>query len=147
MKANTSAKHITSILAVLLTALLPMSANAEKTVKPKDGKPGQWRLIGTTHVDQKADHDTITVKGPSDDFRKIKFKVTNAPLELNRMVVTYDNGEPDKIEVREKIPKGGESRVIDLKGPGKRSLKKIEFWYEAKGLRDEKADVTIVGMK
>ena len=53
----------------------------------------------------------------------------------------------DKIEVRERIPKGGESRVIDLKGPGKRNLKKIEFWYEAKGIRDEKADVTIVGMK
>lgn len=147
MKSKASIKRTASILAAVLASLLPLTANAEKTVKPKAGAPGQWRLIGTTHADQKADHDTITVKGPSDDFRKIKFKVTNAPLELNRMVVTYDNGEPDKIEVREKIAKGGESRVIDLKGPGKRSLKKIEFWYEAKGIRDEKADVTIVGMK
>ena len=30
--------------------------------------------------------------GPFDDFRRIKFKVTNAPLNLQRMVVTYDYG-------------------------------------------------------
>jgi hypothetical protein len=46
---------------------------------------------------------------------------------MERMVVTYDNGAPDRIDVRENIPKGGESRVIDLRGVGKRSIRKIEF--------------------
>lgn len=147
MKPNTSFKRIVSVLAVVLTTFLPFTVNAEKVVKPKGGDPGQWRLIGTTHADHQADHDTIVVKGPSDGFRKLKFKVTKAPLELQRMVVTYDNGESEKIDVREKIAKGGESRAIDLRGVGKRNLTKIDFWYETKGRQNDKADVTVVGMK
>ncbi len=120
--------------------------HAQKAVEPKGGSPGEWRLIGTTHADHSADHDALIVQGPHDNFRRIKFKVTDAPLNLQRMVVTYDNGEPDRIDVRQDIPKGGESRVIDLRG-GKRSIRKIEFWYDSKGLLNGKADVTVFGMK
>jgi hypothetical protein len=95
----------------------------------------------------KADRDVIVMRGPNDDFRKLKFKVTDAPLKLRRVVVTYDNGASDKLDVREDIRKGGENRQIDLKGAGKRSLRKIEFWYETKGVLQGKADVTVFGMK
>lgn len=61
--------------------------------------------------------------------------------------MTCDNGEPDKLEVREEIAKGGETRAIDLRGAGTRSIKKIEFWYETKGSGKGKADVTVFGMK
>jgi hypothetical protein len=114
--------------------------------KPAPGAHGSWRLIGTVHADFKADHDAINVQGPYDNFRKLKFKVTDAPVNLDRMVVTYDNGMPDKIDVRQNIPQGGESREIDLQG-GKRSIRKIEFWYDSKGVLRGKADVTIFGMK
>ena len=77
----------------------------------------------------------------------VSVKVTDAPLNLRRVVVIYDNGQPDKLEVRQDIRKGGESRAIDLKGAGKRSLRKIEFWYETKGILQGKADVTVFGMK
>jgi hypothetical protein len=123
------------------------SADAQKVVQPKGGQPGQWRLIGQTQADHAADHDTIIVKGPFDNFRAIKFKVTNAPLNMQHMVVTYDNGAPDKIDVRQNIPQGGESRVIDLRGVGKRSIRKIDFWYDTKGFLKGKADVTVFGMK
>ncbi len=123
------------------------SADAQKVVQPKGGSPGEWRLIGQTHADHAADHDTIIVKGPYDNFRKIKFKVTDAPLNMQHMVVTYDNGAPDKIDVRQNIPQGGESRVIDLRGVGKRSIRKIDFWYDTKGFLKGKADVTVFGMK
>jgi hypothetical protein len=46
--------------------------------------PGEWRVIGTTHANHSVDHDMIVVKGPFDDFRQIKFKVTDAPLNLLR---------------------------------------------------------------
>ena len=78
-------------------------AQAQKVVQPKAGAAGTWRLIGQTHADQAADHDTIIVQGPFDNFRKIKFKVTDAPLNMQRMVVTYDNGAPDKIDIRQNI--------------------------------------------
>lgn len=124
-----------------------LTVNAQQVSHPKPGANGTWKLLGTTHASHTADHDVIVVQGPYDNFRKIKFKVTDAPLNLMHMVVTYDNGVPDKIEVRENIPKGGESRVIDLKGVGKRSVRKIEFWYDTKGFLNGKADVTVFGMK
>ncbi len=120
---------------------------AQKVVHPKGGAPGQWRLLGTTHANHTADHDAIVVQGPYDNFRKLKFKVTDAPLNMQHMVVTYDNGAPDRIDVRENIAKGGESRVIDLRGVGKRSLRRVEFWYDTKGFLNGKADVTLFGMK
>jgi hypothetical protein len=63
------------------------------------------------------------------------------------MVVTYDNGQPDKIDVRQNIAQGGESRAIDLKGVGQRSLRRVDFWYDTKGFLKGKADVTLFGMK
>jgi hypothetical protein len=125
----------------------PAVALAQQVVRPNAGAAGEWRLIGQTHADHAADHDSIIVKGPFDNFRKIKFKVTNAPLNMQRMVVTYDNGQPDNIDVRQNIPQGGESRAIDLRGIGKRSVKRIDFWYDTKGFLKGKADVTVFGMK
>jgi hypothetical protein len=102
-------------LALLLAlAGLAGPAAAAKVVQPQPGNAGSWRLIGQTHADHGADHDTIIVNGPYDNFRRIKFKVTDAPLNMQHMVVTYDNGAPDKIEIRQNIAQGGESRVIDL---------------------------------
>ena len=136
-----------TVMFVLALAGFAGSTFAQKVVQPKGGAPGQWRLLGQTHADHGADHDVIIVKGPYDNFRKIKFKVTDAPLNMQRMVVTYDNGAPDRIDIRQNIAQGGESRVIDLRGVGKRSLRKIEFWYDTKGLLNGQADVTVFGMK
>jgi hypothetical protein len=131
----------------LALAALPVAAFAQKVVQPRGGNPGEWRLIGQTHADHAADHDAIIVKGPFDNFRKIKFKVTDAPLNMQHMVVTYDNGQPDRIDIRQNIPQGGESRAIDLRGIGKRSVRRIDFWYDTKGFLKGKADVTVFGMK
>ena len=129
--------------ALLLLVALPVLA--QQTSKPKGSPKGTWVLIGQTHASHSADHDSIFVKGPHDHFRRLKFKVTGAPLNMERMVVTYDDGAPERIDVRQKIPQGGESRPIDLKGIGKRKIRTIEFWYDAKGFLTGKADVTVFG--
>ncbi len=49
--------------------------------------------------------------------------------------------------MRSNIPKGRESRVIDLRGVGTRSLRKVECWYDTAGFLQGKADVTLFGMK
>ncbi len=134
-------------LLATIFVLLSISAFSQRIVNPRAGKAGSWRVIGTTQANFTADHDGIIVKGPFDNFRRIKFKVTNAPLNLHRLVVTYDNGAPDKIEVRQNIAQGGESRVIDLRGVGKRSIRRIDFWYDTKGILRGKANITVVGMK
>jgi len=137
------------LVAVAATVALAWAVpvHADKVVKPNPGPAGSWRLIGQTHADHSNDHDTIVVKGPFDNFRQIKFKVTDAGLNLQRLVVTYDNGQPDNIDVRQNISQGGESRHIDLKGIGKRSVRRIDFWYDTKGVLKGKANVTVFGMK
>ena len=88
----------------------------------------------------------IYVQGPFDNFRRIKFKVTESPPTVYRMVVTYYNGARDRIDVLQKIKQGGESRGIDLRGIGKRGVCKIEFWYETKRIVNGQVDVTRFGM-
>jgi hypothetical protein len=132
-------------IAVVALAGWAVSTRAQQVSQPRGGGSGKWVLIGQTHASHSADHDSIAVVGSHDNFRRLKFKVTGAPLNMRRMVVTYDNGTAERVDVRQNIPQGGESRVIDLKG-GKRSIRTIEFWYEAKGFLTGKADVTVVGM-
>lgn len=132
---------------ILVFTFFSLICFGQKISHPKAGAPGSWRLIGSVQANHQADHDMIIVQGPYDNFRALKFKVTGAPLNMMRMIVTYDNGMPDKMDVRQNIPQGGESRVLDLAGAGKRSIRKIEFWYDTKGFLNGKANVTVFGMK
>jgi hypothetical protein len=111
-----------------------------------DNNNGAWVKLGKVTATHTADHDTIRVEGRNDDFRKLKFRVSDSPLNLHRIVVTYDNGGSERLDVRENIPKGGETRDIDLQG-GTRSIRTIEFWYDTKGLLNGKADVTAYGRR
>ena len=136
-------------LCILLAITIAVNAtvSAQQVRQGKPGPPGSWSVIGTTEPNFRADHDGIMVAGPFDNFRRVKFKVTDAPLSLYKLVVTYENGSPDNIEVRENIPQGGESRVIDLKGVGTRRIRRIDFWYDTKGIFKGKAKVTMFAMK
>ena len=64
----------------------------------------------------------------ADAFRRLKFKVVDAPINLLDMKVYFENGQFQDVPLRFTIEKGGESRIIDLNGNVRR-LKKIEFWY------------------
>jgi hypothetical protein len=133
------------LLAIIFLTITGLQA--QQIRRPRPGPVGSWRLLGVTQANHTIDHDIISVAGPYDYFRKLKFKVTDAPLTMHRMVVRYDDGGlPEQIDVRYNIPQGGESRLIDLRG-GKRKLKSVEFWYDTKGLGRGKADVTLFGMK
>ena len=132
---------------LVVTLLVSSVSFSQKISRPGAGAPGTWKLLGTVDAQHTADHDVIVVAGPHDYFRQLKFKVTNSPLNMQRMVVTYDDGGlPENINIRFNIPQGGESRVIDLKG-GKRKLKAVHFWYDTKGFLKGRADVTLFGIK
>ena len=64
MKTSTLVKRTVTVLALSLTTLLAVSANAQRLGRTKAGDPGEWRLIGQVHASQKADHDALIVKGP-----------------------------------------------------------------------------------
>ena len=131
----------------VLTLLPDLSFSQTAVSAPRPGTPGEWRYLGTVNARFTADHDAIVVQGPYDFFRKIKFKVTSAPINLIRLIVTYDDGGlPENIDTRFSIPAGGESRVIDLRG-NRRKIRTIEFWYDTKGVLQGRANVLVFGQK
>ncbi len=103
-------KSIAAVLGIVAMLAMAGQAMAAKEVHPSCGPPGTWCDLGRTQVDHGKDHDTIVIKGSNDEFRALKFKVKDSPLNLKRMVVTYDNGAREEIDIRNEIPKGGESR-------------------------------------
>lgn len=140
-------KSLRSIAALAALLLLADTSMAAKEVHPSCGPPGTWCSLGKVTASRDRDHDTIVIKGSHDEFRALKFKVKDSPINIHRMVVTYDNGAREEINTRNEIPKGGESRNIDLRGSGKRSLKKVKFWYDSTGLLNGKADVKLFGLR
>jgi hypothetical protein len=134
------------LVSTVALALLGGSAIAGDKDKHNGGRDGSWEKLGRVTATHSADHDKIKVEGRNDDVRKLKFRVSDSPLNMHRIIVTYDNGGAERLEVRQNIPKGGETRDIDLQG-GKRSIRTIEFWYDTKGLLNGKADVTAYGRR
>lgn len=123
---------------VALLAVLTIGASFGHAAKPG------WQYLGRKQASFTRDHDVIKVKGPADNFRALKLKVTDAPLDLRRIVVTYDNKTKENLDVRQNIPQGGESQPIDLRG-GKRSIRRVEFWYDISGRGRGTADVSLFG--
>lgn len=133
-------------VAAVAAALIGTSAFAkDKVEQPMGGPVGAWEYIGTTHAQHMNDHDTIIVTGPHNNFRALQVRVTDAPLHMQRMMVTYENGEPENIPIRFNIPKNGTSRAIALRG-GKRAVRQIDFWYDTKGWLRGTANVSVFGM-
>jgi len=132
-------------VAAFAAALTATSAAADRVERPAGGPPGTWEFIGTAHAQHMNDHDSIVVAGPNNNFRALQVRVSDAPLRMHRMRVIYENGEPEEIAIRFSIPKGGQSRAIDLKG-GERRVHQVDFWYDTKGWLKGTADVSLFGM-
>ena len=140
-------KYIIRPLLIAMLIGIVSDAVAQQVSRPRPGGIGSWRVLGVTQANRTAERDVIYVQGPYDYFRQIKFRVTDAPLEIMRMVVRYDDGGlPQNVETRFLIPEGGESRIIDLRG-GRRKLKSVEFWYKTVGMFRGRADITLFGIK
>ena len=105
----------------------------------------QWNLIGEKKVSFIVDRDVIHVTG-NDNYRQLKLKVKDGPVHILDMDVHFENGDKFDVSIRQRISQGGESRVIDLPG-GSRNIKKIEFWYETKGLIKGKGRVQVWGKR
>ena len=91
----------------------------------------QWEVLGTRTVSFGADRDTIPV-GLTGTYKKIKLKVTGNAIDMLDLKVHFANGSVQDVAVRKVIPKGGETRVIDLQGAN-RVIKKITMVYKRNG--------------
>jgi hypothetical protein len=110
----------------------------------KDRNPPRWERLGTRKVSFKAERDEIMVTGQEGTFRSLKLMVHKAGINIKKMIVHFGSGQMQDVELRQSIPAGGETRVIDLKG-NKRIIKKVVFYYDTKNRSARKATVELWG--
>jgi len=105
-----------------------------------------WHKIGEVTADFKADKDELMVMG-ADRFSSIRFKVTDAPIEIRNITIYYADNTTQKIDLIMPLKAAEEGRVIDLTG-GERDLKKIVFNYKTvPNSQSDKAHVEVWGLK
>ena len=124
-----------AVLMALVAAAVP-AVNAQR---------GRWVRLGVAHVDGRMDHDNISVGVRDGRFRAIQLRVRHGDVEFMRVVVHYADGEPEEVAVAQRIPSGGATRPIDLRGH-KRYIHSVELWY-AKGQWRTRPEVVLLGMR
>jgi Protein of unknown function (DUF2541) len=91
-------------------------------------KPGPWVYLGQTTVHGQSDHDRIGIGRSEGRFNSIQLRVAGAPVEFQRVVVHYSNGSSEAVEFRDRIPAGGQTRAIDLRGD-ERAISSVDFHF------------------
>ena len=134
------------IMLFIATLAIGASALAQKPAVMVSDKTG-WHKIGETTADLSKDKDEVAVL-VADRFASLKFKVTNADLELYDLDVYFEDGTMKTVKVGASLKDAGESsRPIDLPG-SEQNLKKIVFRYKTMAnAANKKAHVEIWGLK
>jgi hypothetical protein len=129
---------------VLSLALLTVAGTAEARPRHPRAAAG-WVLLGERQVSDRVDHDVINVTAARGDFRSLRVEVRGHAVQFRRMTVHFGNGGRQEVELRDVIPAGGQSRVIDLEGRD-RVIRSIDFTYDAETRgRGKRAHVLVYG--
>jgi len=105
-----------------------------------------WILLGTAHVDKNEDHKTIHVGTAAGSFHQIQLRVNGAAIDLQRVVVHFENGAQEELpSVNDRIRSGGKTRDIDLPGE-RRTIDGVELWF-SKEYPDTRPEVSLYGAR
>ena len=116
-------KSLRVIAVLILISGLGEIASAQRRNDMRE----RWQYLGQSRVDGRRDHDVIRVNARG-GFRAIQLRVQGASIEFQRVVVRFENGANSEVEVRDRIPAGGQTRAIDLPGDNRR-IDSVEVWY------------------
>lgn len=123
-----------ALVAVALLAYAAPAAHAER-----------WTYLGQAHVDGVRDHDNVEISRAAGRYRALQLRVVNAPIEFDRVVVHYGNGQAEVLNVRQKIRAGSSTRAISLAGD--RVVSSVELWYGKARLRSGRPQVNVFGLR
>ncbi len=129
MKSKSLLRSIRLFSLLLLVLSSSFAANAQR--RDRDDRyrrdDGRWERLGDSRVDGQRDHDTIRVNARG-RFQAIRFFVQGGDIEIQRVVVHFENGADTEVEVRDRIRSGRTTRAIDLPGDERR-IRSVEVWY------------------
>lgn len=128
---------------IIATAMISLSFTPSRTGQSAD-QIGRWEVLGSKVVNFQADHDEIIVTAYEGTFKRIKFKVLQAPIYVKNFRVIYGNGTSDNFVVNRHFKAGHDSRVIDLTGRN-RIIKKININYKTVHVGKGRAKIVVFG--
>lgn len=109
-------------------------------------------VMGSAYLMDRKDVDTLKFNVCSltrnERVYAIKLKVSHFAAEIDRVEVTYMNGDVEYLSVRDYFLPGSESRWINLAG-GDRCIKRIKVWGDAQtlvGSNLRQSKVTFIGL-
>lgn len=132
----TSKKVIRTVSLLVLLFSFSVAANAQR---------GRWIMLGSANVDGGRDHDVVRANA-SGTFRALQLGISGGAIEFQRVVVHFENGETQELQVRDRIRAGGRTRTIDLEG-NRRRIESVEFWYGKPNWRSGRPRVTVWGQR
>jgi Protein of unknown function (DUF2541) len=102
-------RSVTSILAVAGLLIVSGAVSAES------------RHLGSTRLSHLENDTDVVRTSCKPRIHAIKLEAKRGQVEIEALWVRYRNGESERLEVRDRIAKGGQTRWIDLRG-GKRCV-------------------------
>jgi hypothetical protein len=132
-----------ALTALVLTLAVLAAGTAEARRRDRPVGP-RWEFLGERTVTDKADHDILPVTVARGTFRSLKLEVRDRAVQFHSVKIHFGDGETQDVELRNVIPAGGESRIIDVEGHD-RVIRSIEFRYDAQSLLGKKARVLVYG--
>ena len=106
-----------------------------------------WTMLGSAKVHGAGvDHDVIYVTGSRGDFTAIKLFVVNEGIEFEHVIIHFGNGTQQEAMIRDFIPAGGETKVIDLAGHD-RVIYSVVFYYKSNPATKTKGKVELYGRR
>lgn len=110
------------------------------------GAPQGAIFLGERSVGIRANHDVIMVGRYEGSFNSLVFKVENNDIELFDIVVTYADGQRDRLQTSLVFAAETRSRTLDLDGSSRR-ISSIEFSFRTIGhWSRDRATVLVYGI-
>ena len=72
-------------------------------------------------------------------------RVTGGAIDFQRVLVHFGDGSTQELVFQERIPEGGRTRALDLKGD-RRRIESVDFWYSKESWH-RRPKVELYGMR
>jgi hypothetical protein len=105
-----------------------------------------WYKIGESSASFKKERESIVVMG-KDEFASIKLRITDAPINIERLQVYFEGGKVQDIEVKKPMKPGEETPEYNLEADNKEINKVVYIYKTLDNDGGQTADVELYGFK
>ena len=106
-------------------------------------KKGRWINLGSLHVSDRAERDTLNVGVKRGRFEAVRLGAKGRAIQFHDVKIHFENGDVQDVQLRNVVKAGEWTRAIDLQG-GDRNIDKIVLKYDAQTARRGKGATVLV---